>query len=64
MTQTEIEQTLERLVDGATVERVVSALAQVCREKSEHIRTIWQDRATALPFDRELLQMPRRHWTR
>jgi hypothetical protein len=38
---------LEILVDSYGVKAVLEALAQVCREKADHIRTNWQDQATA-----------------
>jgi len=49
LTRLEIELALARLLDMSTCERVVSALAQVCREKHERNCTDWM--APALLWD-------------
>jgi hypothetical protein len=38
---------LETMVDQAGLESVVEALASICREKADHLRTNWQDKLTA-----------------
>jgi hypothetical protein len=43
---------LEGIVDGNTLAAVVDALAAVCRDKAEHIRSAWQDWETARAWDR------------
>ena len=43
---------LERMVDAATIEHVISALSQVAYAKSAHILENWQDGSTALKWDR------------
>lgn len=35
--------TLEGLVDQYNLDNVVGALAEICFEKAEHVRTNWQD---------------------
>jgi hypothetical protein len=43
--------TLETLIDKHGLAAVLSAMSEVCAEKAEHIRSNWQDRATAKPWD-------------
>lgn len=42
---------LEFIVDRCSLARVLEALAEICSEKADHIRTNWQDHATARPWD-------------
>ena len=42
---------LEKMIDSATLEAVVIALAEIAAEKAQHIREAWQDNATAKPWD-------------
>ena len=42
---------LELMVDRYSVAEVLQALAQVCREKADHIRSNWQDQTTARSWD-------------
>lgn len=42
---------LEALIDRHTPAIVLNDFAVVCREKAAHIRTNWQDDATARPWD-------------
>jgi hypothetical protein len=42
---------LESIIDSASLADVVEALAEIAREKAEHIRSTWQDAATAKPWD-------------
>lgn len=50
MTQEEL-QALEELIDANTLNAVIEALGEICHEKAEHIRTNWQDKVTARPWD-------------
>jgi hypothetical protein len=38
---------LEAIVDKTSLSEVLEALAQVCCEKSNHLESNWQDKATA-----------------
>jgi hypothetical protein len=38
---------LENAVDQSTLQAVVEALAQVCRDKADHIASSWQDESLA-----------------
>lgn len=42
---------LESLIDSKSLQAVLSAIAEICAEKAEHIRTNWQDNATARVWD-------------
>lgn len=42
---------LEAEVDTTTLAQVVSTLADVCREKADHIRHNWQDEKLAKVWD-------------
>lgn len=42
---------LEGLVDQTSLTQVCEALAEVCRDKAEHLRTNWQDDATAKAWE-------------
>ncbi len=42
---------LEALVDRTTLTSVVAALADLCREKADHVRANWQDRTTAMQWE-------------
>lgn len=43
---------LEAMIDRCGLETVVAALALICGEKAEHVRSNWQDRALAKAWDR------------
>ncbi len=43
---------LELLVDGASLANVLAALAEIAREKADHIRSNWHDNVTAREWDR------------
>jgi hypothetical protein len=43
---------LEDLLDATSVMAVVAALAEICHEKAEHIRTTYQDRVTAASWNK------------
>lgn len=45
--------TLEQLIDRASLQEVLSALADVCHEKAEHLRCNWQDESTARTWQRD-----------
>lgn len=47
MTQTELIDAVEKLVDGASLARVAEAMATVARCKAEHLLENWQDKSTA-----------------
>lgn len=52
MTQQQIMDALEPLVDAADVSSVLLALGRVCNEKAEHLRINWQDNISANAWDR------------
>ncbi len=41
---------LEALVDGSTLTEVLSALANICEEKCDHLRSNWQDANAAMAW--------------
>ena len=43
---------LEALVDRCDLETVVDALGLICAEKAEHLRSNWQDGASAKLWDK------------
>lgn len=47
LTQAQLIERLETLVDGSDLSSVVMALGLVCAEKAEHLRCNWQDEITA-----------------
>jgi hypothetical protein len=47
-----VERVLEELVDKHGLRAVVDALAGVCADKAEHVRTNWQDQALARAWDK------------
>lgn len=51
LSQKELIDALEPLVDGASTGDVLLALARVCNEKAEHLRCNWQDERTARRWD-------------
>ncbi len=42
----------ETLIDHSSLATVLEALSQVCWEKADHLRSNWQDRATAKCWDK------------
>lgn len=50
-TDQQIEFTLEEFIDQCGLQGVLAMLANVTREKAEHIRCNWQDRALAAMWD-------------
>ena len=51
-TDLELENDLEAMVDKTDLATVLSALAMVCFQKAEHIRSNWQDRVMASEWER------------
>ncbi len=47
LTVRELADQLEPLIDRSSLATVLEALSQVCWEKADHLRSNWQDRATA-----------------
>jgi hypothetical protein len=43
----ELIETLENIIDKTTLEDVLDALGEICHGKADHIRSNWQDDATA-----------------
>lgn len=48
--------TLERLLDEMGAEGVARALAEICREKADHLRTNWQDEEAARGWESDANQ--------
>ncbi|REJ65784.1 MAG: hypothetical protein DWQ31_17140 [Planctomycetota bacterium] len=45
--------TLEQLIDSASLQEVLSALAEICHEKADHLRSNWQDESSAKVWERD-----------
>lgn len=43
---------LEDLIDATSLDGVLSAIADVAREKADHLRSVWQDNGMAVAWDR------------
>lgn len=43
----QIQEGLERLLDGSDLDTVVDQLAQICRLKADHVQSNWQDEPLA-----------------
>jgi hypothetical protein len=52
MVTQENKDTLESIIDGATLADVLNAISEICYEKADHIRTNWQDANTAKVWDK------------
>jgi hypothetical protein len=52
MTQQELINALEPILDRSTLSDVVFALARLCNEKAEHLLINWQDDASAKAWDK------------
>lgn len=52
MTQQQLMDALEPLIDTNTCGDVLLALARVCNEKGEHLLCNWQDKIGARAWDR------------
>lgn len=48
---------LEKLIDRFTLPQIVAHLANICREKAQHIRENWQDERTAKVWDKNAKQL-------
>ena len=46
----DLRDTFESAIDLHGLANVVDALAEICTAKADHIRSNWQDRATAAPW--------------
>jgi hypothetical protein len=44
---------LEELVDASSLSAVIEALALMCREKADHLRSNWQDKNAARTWERD-----------
>jgi hypothetical protein len=51
------QDTLERLVDETSLAFVLGQLAAVCDGKADHLRASWQDRQSALLWERFARQL-------
>jgi hypothetical protein len=51
MLNTKVEDQIERIIDQASLRQVLEAVAYVCWEKAEHIRSNWQDEHLARDWD-------------
>ncbi len=54
-----IEAKIEPIIDGSSLAIVLSAIAQVCNEKSLHILENWQDSNTAKVWRQAAIQIER-----
>lgn len=52
MTQQELIDAIEPLMDKSSIADVLLAMARVCNEKAEHLRVNWQDEGAAKAWDR------------
>ena len=52
MAKSELYAKVEGLIDSAGLGRVITAFAEICYEKAEHIRENWQDNVTARSWER------------
>lgn len=50
---------LEAMVDRSGIGAVLEALAEICREKAEHLRENWQDEVSARMWDRRASALER-----
>jgi len=48
---------LETIIDRSTLHHVVETLADICREKAEHLRANWQDEAAARTWEKAALKL-------
>lgn len=42
-----LDEQLEKIVDRVRLAAVIAALARICHEKADHVRTNWQDKDLA-----------------
>lgn len=52
MGKRELMTVLEGMIDRNSINGVLSALSEVCGEKADHLRSNWQDDATAKAWER------------
>ena len=50
--QQETIEAIEPLLDRSSLSDIVLALARLCNEKAEHVRSAWQDEHLAKAWDR------------
>lgn len=51
MSEKELTEQLEKLVDATSIDTVARCLALVCFEKAEHVQINWQDRPLARQWE-------------
>lgn len=51
--------TLEDIMDRSSLSAILDALAIICREKADHLRSEWGDPQTAKFWDRDALKVER-----
>ena len=47
--------TLEALIDRAGLSRVIEAMARICSDKGEHLRSNWQDEHGGKLWDKKMM---------
>ena len=52
MTQQELIDAIEPLMDASSLSDMLLAIARVCNEKAEHLRCNWQDEISARVWDK------------
>lgn len=52
MRQSDLENEIEKLVDASSVQSIIEALAVVCYEKAEHIRSSYNDKPLARQWEK------------
>lgn len=52
MTQSNLEATLEAMIDSEGITAVLTAIEAVCFEKGDHLRSNWQDEKAAKHWDK------------
>lgn len=45
--------TIEEIIDRYSVSELLTAVAEICGEKAEHLRTAWQDNVAARTWDKD-----------
>ena len=49
----EHEETLEKLIDAYSLEEILDAIANICYEKAQHLRSAWQDPESAKTWEQD-----------
>lgn len=47
-----LKENLEQEIDRLGIDTIIDAIAEICREKSEHVSTNWQDFNLAKAWDK------------